>query len=185
MDESSLDIYKKKMESTFNVFLNELSRLRTGRNTPSLLEPILVDAYNSKMKISEVATVSTPEPKLLTIQVWDKGLVSNVEKSINESDLGLNPNVDGQLIRVSLPDLTEERRVELTKVASQFSENAKISIRNIRREAMDMIKSKNKDNTISEDEQKELSDSIQKITDAKISEIDAKYNDKEKEILQI
>ena len=185
MDESSLNIYKEKMDTTLKILLNELSRIRTGRASPSLLEPIIIDAYNSKMKISEVATVNIPEPKLLTIQVWDKGLVANVEKSIRDSDLGLNPTVDGQLIRVPIPDLTEERRIELSKVASQFAENARISIRNIRREAMDTIKKEKKNNKISEDEGTNLSDSIQKLTDEKIVEIDVKYNNKEKEVLQI
>ena len=185
MDESSLNIYKKKMDSTFQVFIDELSRLRTGRATPLLLEPLIVDAYNSKMKISEVAAVNVPEPKLLTIQVWDKGLVASVEKAIRESDLGLNPTIDAQLIRVPLPDLTEERRVELSKVASQFLENAKISVRNVRREAMDVIKTEKKNNKISEDEEKQLSNLMQKITDEKISVIEEKYKDKEKEILQI
>ena len=185
MDESSLNIYKEKMDSTFQVFIDELSRLRTGRATPSLLEPLIVDAYNSKMKISEVAAVNVPEARLLTIQVWDKGLVASVEKAIRESDLGLNPTIDAQLIRVPLPDLTEERRVELSKVASQFLENAKISVRNVRREAMDVIKTEKKNNKISEDEEKQLSNLMQKITDEKISLIEEKYKDKEKEILQI
>ena len=133
----SVDEIKSKMENTLKIFHDELGRLRTGRATPSLLEPIYVDAYNSKMKISELATVNAPEPKLLTVQVWDKSMVANVEKSIRDSELGLNPNTDGQLIRVQLPDLTEERRLELTKVASKFAEDSKISIRNIRRDAMD------------------------------------------------
>ena len=173
------------MESSLKVYIDELSRLRTGRASPLLLEPVIVDAYNGKMKISELATVNVPEPKLLSIQVWDKGLVANVEKAIRDADLGLNPTIDGQIVRVPLPDLTEERRQELTKVASKFSENAKISIRNIRREAMDYIKNKQKNNDISEDEEKNLHDLIQKNTDDKIKEIDSIYADKEKEILQI
>ena len=185
MDESILNNFKKKMESSFSIFLQELTRLRTGRATSTLLEPIIVDAYNSKMKISELATVNVPEAKLITIQVWDKGLVANVEKAVRESDLGLNPSTDGQLIRVALPDLTEERRKELTKVASQFAENSKVSIRNVRREAMDYIKDEKQKNIISEDEEKKFSDKIQEITDEKIKEIDAKFNEKQKEILQV
>ena len=181
----SIDEYKNKMENTLKIFHEELSRLRTGRATPSLLEPIFVEAYNSKMKISELATVNAPEPKLLTIQVWDKSMVPNVEKSIRESELGLNPSTDGQLIRVPLPDLTEERRIELTKVASKFSEDAKISIRNIRRDAMDKIKDDQKNNVISEDEQKSTSDEIQKITDDKVKEIESVFEDKKKEIMHI
>ena len=185
MDEKTLNEFKVKMENSLKVYVDELSRLRTGRASPSLLEPVIVDAYNGKMKISELATVNIPEPKLLSIQVWDKGLVVNIEKAIRDAGLGLNPIIDGQIIRVPIPDLTEERRQELTKVASQFSENAKISIRNIRRDAMDYIKNEQKNNKISEDEEKKLHDVIQNNTDDKIKEIDSIYADKEKEILQI
>ena len=181
----SVDEFKSKMENTLKIFHEELNRLRTGRATPSLLEPVFVEAYNSKMKISELASVNVPEPKLLTVQVWDKSMVQNVEKSIRESKLGLNPSIDGQLIRVPLPDLTEERRLELTKVASKFSEDAKISIRNIRRDAMDKIKDEQKKNLISEDEQKSTSENIQKVTDEKIKEIENVFEDKKKEIMQI
>ena len=181
----SVNEYKGKMENTLKIFHDELSRLRTGRATPSLLEPIFVDAYNSKMKISELATVNAPEPKLLTVQVWDKAMVQNIEKSIRESELGLNPSADGQLIRVPLPDLTEERRAELTKVASKFSEDSKISIRNIRRDANDKIKEEQKNNLISEDEQKNITEEIQKLTDDKIKEIESVFEDKKKEIMQI
>ena len=181
----SVDEFKNKMENTLKIFHEELNRLRTGRATPSLLEPVFVEAYNSKMKISELATVNAPEPKLITVQVWDKSMVQNVEKSIRESKLGLNPSTDGQLIRVPLPDLTEERRLELTKVASKFSEDAKISIRNIRRDAMDKIKDEQKKNLISEDEQKSTSENIQKVTDEKIKEIENVFEDKKKEIMQI
>ena len=181
----SVEEFKNKMENTLKIFHEELNRLRTGRATPSLLEPVFVEAYNSKMKISELASVNAPEPKLLTVQVWDKSMVQNIEKSIRESKLGLNPSTDGQLIRVPLPDLTEERRLELTKVASKFSEDAKISIRNIRRDAMDKIKEEQKNNLISEDEQKSFFDDIQKITDEKIKEIENVFEDKKKEIMQI
>ena len=181
----SVDEFKSKMENTLKIFHEELNRLRTGRATPLLLEPVFVEAYNSKMKISELASVNAPEPKLLTVQVWDKSMVQNVEKSIRESKLGLNPSTDGQLIRVPLPDLTEERRLELTKVASKFSEDAKISIRNIRRDAMDKIKDEQKKNLISEDEQKSTSENIQKVTDEKIKEIENIFEDKKKEIMQI
>ena len=181
----SVDEYKTKMENTLKIFHEELNRLRTGRATPSLLEPVFVEAYNSKMKISELATVNAPEPKLLTVQVWDKSMVQNIEKAIRESELGLNPSTDGQLIRVPLPNLTEERRLELTKVASKFSEDARISIRNIRRDAMDKIKEEQKNNLISEDEQKSISEEIQKLTDEKTKEIDGVFEDKKKEIMQI
>jgi len=181
----SVDEYKTKMENTLKIFHEELNRLRTGRATPSLLEPVFVEAYNSKMKISELATVNAPEPKLLTVQVWDKSMVQNIEKAIRESELGLNPSTDGQLIRVPLPNLTEERRLELTKVASKFTEDAKISIRNIRRDAMDKIKEEEKNNLISEDEQKSISEEIQKLTDEKTKIIEDVFEDKKKEIMQI
>ena len=181
----SVDEYKSKMENTLKIFHEELGRLRTSRATPSLLEPVFVDAYNSKMRISELATVNAPEPNLLTVQVWDKSMVKNIEKSIRESELGLNPNTDGQLIRVPIPDLTEERRTELTKVASKFSEDAKISIRNIRRDAMDKIKEDQKSSVISEDEQKSMSEDIQKVTDEKTKEIESVFEEKKKEIMQI
>ena len=181
----SIDEYKNKMENTLKIFHEELFRLRTGRATPSLLEPIFVEAYNSKMKISELGTVNAPEPKLLTVQVWDKSMVQNVEKSIRESELGLNTSTDGQLIRVPLPDLTEERRLELTKVASKFSEDAKISIRNIRREANDVIKAMLKEKKISEDENNKYEKDIQKITDQEVKKIDEKVSQKEKEIMTI
>ena len=181
----SVDEYKSKMENTLKIFHEELNRLRTSRATPSLLEPVFVEAYNSKMRISELATVNAPEPNLLTVQVWDKSMVQNIEKSIRESELGLNPNTDGQLIRVPIPDLTEERRTELTKVASKFSEDAKISIRNIRRDAMDKIKEDQKNSLISEDEQKSMSEDIQKATDEKTKEIESVFEEKKKEIMQI
>ena len=181
----SIEECKNKMENTLKIFHEELDRLRTSRATPSLLEPIFVEAYNSKMKISELATVNAPEPKLLTIQVWDKSMVPNVEKSIRESELGLNPSTDGQLIRVPLPDLTEERRSELTKVASKFSEDAKISIRNIRRDANDNLKNLVKNKEISEDDQKKNEKIIQDHTDDNIKKIDEKVISKEKEIMTI
>lgn len=181
----SIDEYKNKMENTLKIFHEELSRLRTGRATPSLLEPLFVEAYNSKMKISELATVNAPEPKLLTVQVWDKSMVANVEKSIRDSELGLNPNTDGQLIRVQLPDLTEERRLELTKVASKFAEDSKISIRNIRRDAMDQIKNDEKNKNISKDDSFQFSENMQKITDKYIEKIESLFQDKEKEILKV
>ena len=181
----SVDEYKSKMENTLKIFHEELNRLRTGRATPSLLEPVFVEAYNSKMKISELATVNAPEPKLLTVQVWYKSMVQNIEKSIRESELGLNPSSDGQLIRVPLPNLTEERRVELKKIMGELSEKAKISIRNIRREANDSLKKDLKDKKISEDELKNFEKKIQNSTDKQILELEKKLEEKEKEIMTI
>ena len=186
MDFDSMNVdVSRRMNGALDALRREFGGLRTGRASISLLEPLTVAAYGQSLPMNQVGTIGVPEPRLLTVQVWDKGLVVAVEKAIRESDLGLNPTIDAQLIRVPLPDLTEERRVELSKVASQFLENAKISVRNIRREAMDVIKTGKKNNKISEDEEKQLSNLIQKITDEKISLVEEKYKDKEKEILQI
>ena len=181
----SVDEIKSKMENTLKIFHDELGRLRTGRATPSLLEPIYVDAYNSKMKISELATVNAPEPKLLTVQVWDGSLTKEAEKSIRESDLGLNPQTEGNLIRIPVPDLSEERRVDLTKVAAKFGEQARVAVRNVRRDGMDTLKKSEKEGDISKDEQHDLGEDIQRLTDEHISIIDKLLVEKEQEILQV
>ena len=181
----SIDEYRNKMENTLKIFHEELNRLRTGRATPSLLEPLFVDAYNSKMKISELATVNAPEPKLLTVQVWDKSMVQNIEKSIRESELGLNPSTDGQLIRVPLPDLTEERRMELKKIMKGLAEKCKISIRSIRREANDKIKNYLKKREMGEDQSKSFEKQIQTVTDDSIDQVEKTLEKKEKEIMSI
>ncbi|MEM9014331.1 MAG: ribosome recycling factor [Pseudomonadota bacterium] len=173
---------KKRMDGAINALKAEFGGLRTGRATASLVEPIDVDAYGSKMPMNQVGTIGVPEPRMINIQVWDKGLVGAVEKAIRESGLGINPVVDGQNVRVPVPSLTEERRRELTKVAAKYAEQAKIAIRNIRREGMDSIK---KADGVSEDEQKKLSDDVQKMTDEMVKSVDAALAVKEEEIMQV
>ena len=173
---------KKRMEGAVTALKQEFAGLRTGRASASLVEPINVDAYGSMMPMNQVGTVSVPEPRMITIQVWDKSLVGPVEKAIRESGLGINPVVDGQNVRVPIPALTEERRVELTKVASKYAEQARVAVRNVRREGMDAIK---KADGVSEDEQKKLSEQVQKLTDDTIKTIDASLETKEAEIMQV
>lgn len=173
---------EKRMEGALTALKNEFSGLRTGRASANLVDPIMVDAYGSQMPMNQVGTVSVPEPRMIAIQVWDKGMVGAVEKAIRESGLGVNPVVDGTNIRIPLPPLTEERRVELTKIASKYGEQAKVSVRNVRREGMESIK---KADGVSEDEQKKLSDEVQKLTDALVKKIDEALAAKEAEIMQV
>lgn len=176
---------ERRMQGALGSFENELKGLRTGRASVNLLDPVKVDAYGSDMPINQVGTVSAPEPRLLTVQVWDKGMVSAVEKAIQNAGLGLNPMADGQLVRIPIPDLTEERRKEMVKVANQYAENARVSIRNVRRDGMDKIKKLEKDGDISEDEMHGLNDDVQKMTDTYVNKIDALFETKEKEILTV
>ncbi len=179
------DDINKRMDGAVKALATEFTGLRTGRAHASLLEPIVVDAYGSNMSINQVGNVGVPEPRLLTVQVWDKGLVKAVEKAIRESNLGLNPSVDGQLIRVPVPQLSEERRKELTKVAAKYAENARIAVRNVRRDGMDHLKKEEKDGKISQDDHKKKSDEIQKLTDQHIAKIDEMLTSKDKEILTV
>lgn len=179
------DDINKRMDGAVKALANEFAGLRTGRAHVSLLEPIVVDAYGSNMHINQVGNVSVPEPRLLTVQVWDKGLVKAVEKAIRESSLGLNPAVDGQLIRVPVPQLSEERRKELTKVAAKYAESARIAVRNVRRDGMDHLKKEEKDGKISQDDHKVQADAIQKLTDQHIAKIDEMLTAKEKDILTV
>ena len=174
-----------KMEKTILSIKKDISTLRTGRANPSMLDTIRVDVYGQQMPINQVATVSAPEARMLSIQVWDQGNVVLVDKAIKESDLGVNPQIDGQIVRIRIPDLTEERRKDLIKILKGMSEKSKVGIRNIRREANEEIKKSLKDKKISEDENKSFEKSIQKITDENISNIDKISEEKEKEILQI
>ena len=174
-----------KMKKTFDVFIQDLSSLKTGRANVSMLDIIKVDVYGQSMPINQIATISTPEPRLLTIQVWDKNNVTLIDSTIKKSNLGINPQIDGQLLRIPIPSLTEERRVELKKIMGGLAEKAKISVRNIRREANDNLKKDFKDKKISEDELKNLEKKIQKLTDIQISELDKKLGEKEKEIMTV
>lgn len=173
---------EKRMEGTLASLKTEFSGLRSGRATASLLDPVTVDAYGSQMPMNQVGTVNVPEARMLSVQVWDKGLVGAVEKAIRESGLGVNPVVDGTNVRVPMPALTEERRIELKKVAVKYAEQARIAIRNVRRDGMEAIK---KAEGIGEDEQKRMSDKVQKLTDEMIGKVDAALSSKEVEIMQV
>jgi ribosome recycling factor len=180
MDKADL---QRRMNGAVDALKHDFSGLRTGRASIALLDTIHVEVYGANMPLNQVATVSVPEPRMLTVQVWDKSNVQPVEKAIRSANLGLNPVTDGQLIRLPIPDLTEERRKELAKLVGQFSEKAKIAVRNVRRDGMETIKQDEKKHDISEDERKRLEQDIQKLTDETIEEIDALADAKEKEIL--
>ncbi|MEM8834003.1 MAG: ribosome recycling factor [Pseudomonadota bacterium] len=173
---------KRRMDGAIDNLKTEYAGLRTGRASISMLEPVVVDMYGSKMPLNQVGTVGVPEPRLLTVQVWDAGATQAVEKAIRDSGLGLNPQAEGSLIRVPVPELNEERRKELTKVAGQYAENARVSIRNVRRDGMDEVK---KDKDFSEDDKKRESDNVQKLTDEKIKIVDDMYSNKEQDIMTV
>jgi ribosome recycling factor len=179
----------KKIEERMNLSLisygKELSTVRTGRANPKMLDGVRVEVYGQKMPISQLATVSIPEPQMINVQVWDKANVSAVDQAIRTSDLNLNPLVDGQLLRIAIPKLTEERRKELIKVLKTIAEKAKVVIRNIRRDSLEELKKEQKDKNLSEDDLKKNSNEVQKITDFKIAEIDKKLSEKEVEILKV
>ena len=177
--------YNQKMDKTIDVFTKELSSLRTGRANSSMLDLIKVDVYGQLMPVEQLATISVPEARLISIQVWDKTNTPLIESAIQKSELGINPQTDGQIIRLRIPDLTEERRKDLIKVLKGMGEKGKISIRNIRREANEDLKKKLKDKIISEDDNKNFEKNIQKLTDQNIENIEKILTDKEKEISQI
>ena len=174
---------QRRMDGATESLKSDLVGLRTGRASIALLDPVNVEVYGAQMPLNQVATVSAPEPRLLSVQVWDKGNVNAVEKAIRSAGLGLNPISDGQMIRLPIPDLTEERRKELAKLAGQYAEKARIAVRNVRRDGMDALKTDEKKHDISEDERKRLEGDVQKMTDATISEIDYAAPSKEQEIL--
>ena len=185
---SSEDVLKNcnlKMKKAFEVFKQDLSSLRTGRANASMLDIIKVDVYGQNMSINQLATISTPEARLLTVQVWDQNNVTLIDAAIRKSNLGINPQIDGQLMRIPIPSLNEERRAELKKVMGSLAEKAKISIRSIRREANDKLKKDLKDKKIGEDESKNFEKKIQNLTDEKISELEKKLAEKEKEIMTV
>ena len=177
--------YSQKMDKTFNVFTKELSSLRTGRANASMLDLVKVEVYGQKMPINQLATITTPEPRVINIQVWDLNNVNLIDSAIKKSELGLNPQIDGQLIRLPIPDLSEERRNEIKKIIKSTGEKCKVSIRNIRREANDELKKLLKSKDISEDDEKKFEKIIQKTTDQHIKLIDEKVISKEKEIMTI
>ena len=173
------------MDKTFEVFSKELASLRTGRANSNMLDLIKVDVYGQKMPINQLATISTPEARLLTVQVWDQNNVSLIDSAIKKSNIGINPQIDGQLMRIPIPSLNEERRQELKKMMSGLAEKSKISIRNIRREANEGLKKYLKEKKISEDEFKNFEKQIQNLTDKQISELEKRLEDKEKEIMTV
>ena len=177
--------YNQKMDKTFNVFINELTSLRTGRANSSMLDLIKVDVYGQKMPINQLGSITTPEARTINIQVWDLNNVKLIDAAIQKSELGLNPQIDGQLIRLPVPNLSEERRNELKKIIKTTGEKCKVSIRNIRREANDQLKSLLKSKEISEDDEKKYEKIIQAFTDEHIKKIDEKVESKEKEIMTI
>jgi len=179
-DKADLD---RRMHGAVEALKNDLAGLRTGRASVNLLDPVTVEVYGANMPLNQVATVSAPEPRMLSVQVWDKSNVGPVEKAIRSAGLGLNPITDGPNIRLPIPDLTEERRKELAKLAGQYAEKARIAARNVRRDGMDTLKIDEKKGEISEDERKKRETDVQKLTDSTIAEIDAAASTKEKEIL--
>ncbi len=175
----------RRMQGALEAFRHNLSGLRSGRASPALLEPIRVEAYGSLSPLTQVASISVPEPRMLAVQVWDKSMVSAVDKAIRESGLGLNPIPDGQLVRVPIPQLTEERRLELVKAAGRYAEDAKVAIRGVRRDGMDHAKNAEKNGDIGKDEVKNWSDEIQKLTDEFVKKVDDILSEKERDIKQV
>ena len=180
-----IETLKHRMEGALKVLDNELKGLRTGRASANLLDPVHVEAYGSRMQLSQVATVSTPDPRMLVVQVWDKSMVKAVEKAIVEANLGITPSCEGQLIRLPMPALNEERRKELAKLASKYGENTKVSIRNVRRDGMEDLKKLEKAGTISEDDLHSAGEEIQKLTDKEVESVDKNVKLKEQEIMSI
>ncbi|MBY0317134.1 MAG: ribosome recycling factor [Reyranella sp.] len=173
---------EKRMHGAMDALKKELGGLRTGRASVNLLDPVMVDAYGQRMPLNQVGTVNAPEPRLLAVNVWDKGLVVSVAKAIREAGLGLNPSPDGQLVRVPIPELTAERRAELAKLAHKYAEQGRVAVRNVRRDGMESLKKLEKDHKISQDEHRQKSDEVQKLTDRYVKQVDEVLAHKEKEI---
>lgn len=182
--EIDLDDLERRMDGAMTALRQEFLTLRTGRASASMLEPIMVDAHGANTPINQVGTVNVPEPRMITVNVWDKSLTGKVERAIRDSGLGINPVVDGTIIRLPIPELNEERRRELTKVAGQYAENARIAVRNVRRDGMDQIK-KAKSDGMSEDDQKFWEGAVQELTDQAIEKVDAALETKQEEIMQV
>src|ERR1700759_499653 len=181
----SKDELDRRMNGAISTLKSELGGLRTGRASAALLDPVKVEAYGNAVPISQVGSIGTPEPRMITVQVWDKALAKAVDKAIRDANLGLNPQMDGQLLRIPLPELNQERRKELAKLASKYAEAARVAVRNVRRDGMDLLKRLEKDHKIGEDEHHKHGDELQKITDAHIKEIDSALHSKEQEIMQV
>jgi ribosome recycling factor len=175
----------RRMHGAITALKSELAGLRTGRASANLVEPLTVEAYGTTMPLSQVATISVPEPRMISIQVWDRSMIQPVERAIRESSLGLNPIVEGQLLRIPIPELNAERRQELVKVAHKYAEQARVAVRHVRRDGLDQLKKEEKSGGVSEDDQKKTADEVQKLTDSTISEIDSILATKEDEITQV
>ena len=176
---------KRRMQGALQTLKHELGGLRTGRASASLLEPIEVEAYGQRQPINTVASISVPEPRMLSVQVWDKSMVGAVEKAIRDSNLGLSPTTEGQILRIRIPELNEQRRKEMVKIAHRYTEEARVAVRHVRRDGIDMLKKQLKDKDISEDDEKRLAADVQKATDQFVGEIDMTLAGKEKEIMQV
>ncbi|HTI85179.1 MAG TPA: ribosome recycling factor [Alphaproteobacteria bacterium] len=185
MPDPGMNEFKKRMDGALGVFKQELQGLRTGRASASLLEPVQVPAYGGEMPLNQVASISVPEPRLIVVNVWDRALASAVDKAIRDANLGVNPQTEGQTIRVPIPALTQERRTELVKLAHKYAEQARVSIRNVRRDGMDKLKKMEKDREISEDEHRSWSEKIQAMTDGHIKDVDGTLASKEKDIMTV
>ncbi len=184
-EDPDIDDLERRMNGAIEALKREFAGLRTGRASISLLEPLTVEAYGSEMPINQVATLGAPEPRMLTVQVWDRSNVKAVERAIRESALGLNPASDGQLIRVPIPELSEERRTELARVAHRYAEQARVAVRNVRRDGMDKLKRMERAGDLSQDEQHLWSEEVQELTDRFVKEIDSAVDAKESEIMQV
>jgi ribosome recycling factor len=184
-DDALLKDIRRRMDGALEALRKEFGGLRTGRASASLLEPVTVEAYGNAVPLNQVANINVPEPRLITVNVWDRGMVKAVDKAIREAGLGLNPQAEGQTIRVPIPDLNEERRRELTRVAAKYAEAARIAVRNVRRDGIEGLRKQEKDGDISQDEQKKLERDIQHLTDDHIKRVDETLAQKDKEILQV
>ena len=184
-DTYNKDELDRRMNGAVATLKSELAGLRTGRASAALLDPVKVEAYGNTVPINQVGTVSTPEARMITVQVWDKSMAKAVDKAIRDAGLGLNPQMDGQLLRIPLPELNEERRKELTKLAAKYAEAARVAVRNVRRDGMDLLKKLEKDGKIGQDEHHTRGDVLQKMTDAHIKDVDTSLHSKEQEIMQV
>jgi len=181
----SKDDMDRRMKGAVSTLKSELSGLRTGRASAALLDPVKVEAYGNMVPVNQVGSIATPEARMITVQVWDKGLAKAVDKAIRDAGLGLNPQMDGQLLRIPLPELNQERRKELSKLAAKYAEAARVAVRNVRRDGMDLLKRLEKDGKIGQDDHHTKGDELQKLTDANIKDLDAALHAKEQEIMQV
>ena len=185
MADPDIDDLVRRMDGAIDVLRREFAGLRTGRATPSLLEPVMVEAYGSEMPLNQLATISVSEPRMLSVQVWDKNMVKPVEKAILNADLGLNPMADGQSLRVPIPELNEERRAELSRVAAKYAEQVRIAVRNVRRDGMDTLKRMEKEGDLSQDEHHLWGGEVQSITDEHVAKVDEMLHAKQEEIMRV